>query len=241
MPTAVAYQAGATGTFQTLALSGSSASFTLPTGVTSYGFAYMCPVFAPNPPNIETAANESVIQATTSDTTSLSFACYSTGGNVGVRFDYSAIPGASSVELFTADHSVQIIGPAKGYSSVSGVPLGTSDVALVVESATRAIAIQIQRGVNVTSSTPTINFPPMTTANMLGTAPVTVQNIPPLASSGGFYTADIYNTYNTPGGLSIPLFTLFNQATQSGQSVQSTYPTVPASQAQPGDFYVLQG
>ena len=241
MPTAVAYQAGATGTFQTLTLSGSSTSFTLPSGVTSYGFAYMCPTFEPTPPFTYTSTDESVVQATTSDTTSLSFACYSSGGNVNVTFDYSAIPGASYVYLITAGESQQVIGPAKGYAGVSGVPLGTSDIALVVESATRAIAIQIQRGVNVTSSTPAINFPPMTTANMLGTAAVTLQNIPPLAASGGFYSADIYNSYNTPNGLSIPLFRLFDQSEESGHSVQSTYPTVPASQAQPGDFYVLQG
>ena len=241
MPTAVAYQAGATGTFQPLDLSGSSTSFTLPSGVTSYEFAYMCPVFDPTPPSTYTSADESVVQATTSDTTSLSFSCPSTGGNVSVTYDYSAIPGASLVYLITATSSEQVIGPPKGNASVSGVPIGTSDIALVVASATRAIAIQIQRGVNVTSSTPTIAFPPMTAANMLGTAPVTLQNIPPLASSGGFYTADIYNTYNTPSGLSIPLFRLFDQSEESGQSVQSTYPTVPASQAQPGDFYVLQG
>ncbi len=239
MPSAVAFQAGPTGTFQPLTLSGSSASFTLPSGVSSYGFAYMCPTFAPNPPNIETAADESIIQATASDTTSLSFACPSTGGNVSATFDYSAIPGATLAELIAVNHTAQIIGPANGYVALSGVPLGKTDIAFVVLGSTGALAIQIQRGVNVTSSTPTIAFPPMTTANMLGTAADTLQNIPPLASSGGFYTAGIYNTYNTAGGLSIPLSAPFSQS--SAQSQPSAYPTVPAGLAQPGDFYLLQG
>lgn len=43
MPSAVAYQAGTTGRFQKIALSGSSVSFTLPVGTSAYGFAYICP------------------------------------------------------------------------------------------------------------------------------------------------------------------------------------------------------
>lgn len=239
MPTAIAYQAGTTGSFQTLTLSGSTASFTLPSGTTSYGFAYMCPTYEPVPPFTETVAAESVVQANTSDTTSLTFACGSSGGNVNVTFDYSAIPGATTAELYTATSSEQIIGPAKGYGSVSGVPIGTSDVALVVMAGNGAIAVQIQRGVNVTASTPTIAFPPMTTADMLGSAPLTLQNIPSLATTGGFYFADIRGVYTTAGGLSIPLPTPFTQTAAS--SIQTTYPTVPATQAEPGDFYLLTG
>ncbi len=223
-PTAVAYQAGTTGTFQTLALSGKSVSFTLPSGTDAYGFAYTCPTFLDG----YLYSNTSVIQATTSDTTSLSLACPSQSGGINANFDASAIPGATSVLLYVGYYSDQTF-QTSGSVSLSGIPTGTFDVALVAWGANGALALQIQRGISISGYTPTLTFPPMTAADELGTAPINITNVPFAASSSGFST-----TYNTSGGLSIILPGSFNGLSQS------TYPTAPASQSQPGDFYLIQ-
>jgi len=223
MPSAVAYQAGTTAPFQELAGSGSSVSFTLPAGTTAYGFAYICPRFLA----VNSYSNESIIQATTTDVTSLSLACPSLSGNISATFDVSAIPGATQTLLCESYWASQMFGTS-GVQGVVGVPTGTFDVALVAIGANGALAIQIQRGVNVTGST-SIAFPPMTAADELGSAPVSIANVPSGASSSGFET-----TYNTAGGLSAILPAPFNGVPQS------TYPTVPSSQSQSGDFYLIE-
>lgn len=221
MPSAVAYQVGTTGRFQKLALSGSSVSFTLPVGTSAYGFAYICPTF-------DTFSNESIIQATTTDTTSLSLSCPSLSGNISATFDVSAIPGATSTMLFEGYWSDQMFGTS-GVQGLLSVPTGKFDVALVAMGANNAaLGIQIQRGVNVTSST-SIAFPPMTAADELGSAPASITNVP----SGATY--DFETTYQTPGGLSAILPVSYNTGVP-----QTTYPTVPSSQSQSGDFYLIQ-
>jgi hypothetical protein len=223
MPSAVAYQAGTTGQFQKLALSGSSVSFTLPAGTSAYGFAYICPTFDA----VNAYSNESIIQAATTDTTSLSLACPSLSGNIRATFDVSAIPGATSTLLYEGYWSDQMYGTS-GVQVLVGVPTGTFDVALVAIGANGALAMQIQRGVNVTSST-SIAFPPMTAADELGSAPASISNVP----SGA--TADFDTTYQTSGGLSAILPVSYTSGVP-----QSTYPTVPSSQSQSGDFYLIQ-
>ncbi|MHB1673706.1 MAG: hypothetical protein ACYCSP_05595 [Acidobacteriaceae bacterium] len=225
MPSAVAYQSGTSGTFKALALSGSSSvSFTLPSGTTAYGFAYMCPTFNAG----SSFSNESIIQATTTDTTSLSLACPSLSGNVSATFDVSAIPGATSVVLYVNYWSEDLIlSQPTGSVGLFGIPTGTFDVALVAEGAKGALAIQILRGVSVTGST-NVAFPSMTAADELGSAPASITNVPS-GTTAGFET-----TYQTSGGLSVILPGPFNGAPQS------TYPTVPSSQSQSGDFYLIQ-
>jgi hypothetical protein len=92
-----------------------------------------------------------------------------------------------------------------------------------------ALGIQIQRGVNVTSST-SITFPPMTAADELGSAPASITNVP----SGA--TFDFETTYQTSGGLSAILPVSYTTGVP-----QTTYPTVPSSLSQSGDFYLIQG
>ncbi len=222
MPSAVAYQSGTNGTFKTLTLSGSSVSFTLPSGTSAYGFAYRCPTFvAVNP-----YSNESIIQATTADTTSLSLACPSLSGNVNATFDVSAIPGATSVLLYVNYWSDQYYATT-GSVGLLGIPTGTYDVALVADGANGTLGIQIQRGVNITGST-NIAFPPMTAADELGSAPVNITNLPSNATISGFEP-----TYQTSGGLSVILDGPFNGIPQT------TYRTVPSSQSHSGDFYLI--
>ncbi len=223
MPSGVAYQVG-TGKFQQLTVSGASASFTVPSGSSAYGFAYVCPTFAAG----NSYSNETIIQATTTDTTSLSMACPSLSGSVNATFDVSAIPGATSVLLYVNYWSAQYYATS-GSVGLSGIPTGTFDVALVADGANGTLAIQIQRGVTITGSAATIAFPPMTAADELGSAPASITNVP----SGT--TAGFEPIYNTSGGLSVILDGPFNGVPQS------TYRTVPSSQSQPGDFYVLQG
>ena len=225
MPSAVAYQAGTTGQFQSLALNGYSVSFTLPVETSAYGFAYICPAFAAGS---FTFSNESIIQATTTDTTSLSFACPSLSGNIRATFDVSAIPGATQTMFYEGYWADQMFGTS-GAQFLYGVPTGKLDVALVaMGDDNAALGIQIQRGVNVTSST-SIAFPPMTAADELGSAPATITNVP----SGA--TGDFDTTYQTSGGLSALLPVSYTTGVP-----QSTYPTVPSSQSQLGDFYLIQ-
>ena len=222
MPSAVAYQVGTTGRFQTLALSGSSVSFTLPEGTSAYGFAYICPTFVA----VNAFSNESIIQATTTDTTSLSLSCPSLSGNISATFDVSAIPGATKTRLCEGYWSDEMSGTS-GVQGLLGVPTGKFDVALVAVSANNtALGIQIQRGVNVGSTS--IAFPPMTAADELGSAPASITNVPPGATAG-FNT-----TYQTSGGLSAILPVSYTTGVP-----QTTYPTVPSSQSQSGDFYLI--
>jgi len=224
MPSAVAYQVGTSGQFQELALSGSSVSFTLPTGTSAYGFAYICPTFVAG----NAYSNESIIQATTADTTALSLACPSLSGNISATFDVSAIPGATQTLLCESYWASQMFGTS-GVQYLLGVPTGKFDVALVAMGANNAaLGVQIQRGVNVTSAT-SIAFPPMTAADELGSAPASITNVP----SGA--TAGFETTYQTSGGLSAILPVSYTTGLP-----QSTYPTVPSSQSQSGDFYLIQ-
>lgn len=225
MPSAVAYSAGITGQFQKLMLSGSSVSFTLPAGTSAYGFAYICPTFNA----VNGYSNQSIIEATTTDTTSLSLACPDLSGSISATFDVSAIPGATQTMLFEGYWSSQMFATS-GVQGLPHVPVGKFDVALVAMAADNtALGIQIQRGVNVNSYTP-IAFPPMTAADELGSAPVKVTNVP----SGATY--DFETTYQTPGGLSALLPVSYATGVP-----QTTYPTVPSSQSQSGDFYIIQG
>ncbi len=224
MPSAVAYQSGTTGTFKALALSRSSVSFTLPAGTSAYGFAYICPTFVA----VNSFSNESIIQATTTDTTSLSLACPSLSGNISATFDVSAISGATQTMLFEGYWSDQMFGTS-GVQVLLGVPTGTFDVALVAMGANNAaLGIQILRGISITSST-SIAFPPMTAADELGSAPASITNVP----SGASY--DFETTYQTSGGLSAILPVSYTTGVP-----QTTYPTVPSSQSQSGDFYLIQ-
>jgi len=226
LPSAVAYQVGTTGTFQTLPLTGPTVSFTLPPETDAYGFAYICPTFLDG----YYYSNTSIIQATTADTTSLSVACPSQSGFVNATFDASAIPGTTSVILTAGEYSTQAY-QASGAAGLAGIPGGTADVALEALGANGVLALQIQRGVNL-SVTPTtvIAFPPLTPADDLGTsAPVTLTGVPTSAFFSGFAA-----TYNTANGLSLVLPNALNGIPQT------TYPTVPASQSQSGDFYLIQ-
>lgn len=226
MPTAVAYQIGTTGKFQTLALSGSRASFTLPAGTSAYGFAYVCPMYMAR----NSDANESTLQATTADTTSLSLACPSLSGSVNATYDASAIPGVTSILFYAGASSLIQASHIVGNVGLSGVPPGKADVALVAEGANGALAVQIMRGVNVTDSgTPTtVVFPPMTPADEVGSASAGITNVP----TGT--TANLFATYNTTHGLSI------NVPGPTNVAPPSTYWTVPSSQSQSGDFYLIQ-
>lgn len=224
MPSAVAYQAGATGVFQEFSLSGYTFSFTLPAETSAYGFAYICPTFVAG----NAYTNESIIQATTTDTTSLSLACPSLSGNISATFDVSAISGVTSTMLCESYWSNQMFGTS-GVQGLLGVPTGKFDVALVAIGANNAaLGIQIQRGVNVTGST-SIAFPPMTAADELGSAPASITNLPSGATAGWD------TTYQTSGGLSAILPVSYTTGLP-----QSTYPTVPSSQSQSGDFYLIQ-
>jgi hypothetical protein len=225
-PSAVAYQVGTNGTFQTLPLTAQSVSFTLPSGTDAYGFAYVCPTFL----DAYYYSNTSVLQATTADTTSLSVACPSQTGFVSATYNASAIPGATSVIMTALDYSTQT-SQTSGSAGLASIPGGTSDVALEALGVNGVLAVQIQRGVSL-SGTPstTIAFPPMTAADDLGTsAPVNLTGVPSSATLSGFAT-----TYNTSNGLSIVLPNALNGVPQT------TYPTVPATQSQPGDFYLIQ-
>ena len=223
LPQAVAYQVGMTGTFQTIGLSDSTATFTLPSGTDAYGVAYICPTFLDG----YYFSNTSIIQATTADTTSLALSCPSLLGAVNATYDVSAIPGVLSVDLYAGYLSTETNGTT-GSVEVSGIPTGTVDVALVARGSNGPIGVQIQRGVTVASLNNTnITFPPMTTADEVGTsAPVSVTGVPSGATTSGFATK-----YNTAGGLSID----FNSLSPS------SHPTVPSSQSHAGDYYLIEG
>ena len=138
-PSAAAMQIGG-GAWTNLAMSGSSGTFNLPAGATTYGAAIVCNGFT-----------EYIVLLTVSDTRSPSIACPAPGTSVAaVAYDVSAIPGAQKANVYIGS-AASFQNTATGTANFTTAPAGTQDVAVVGFGAagTDADAVKIQRGVSV--------------------------------------------------------------------------------------------
>jgi hypothetical protein len=205
------------GAWTTLAFSGSSATFTVPTATSTYAVALLCPVSSGE-------VDETIYETSASDTVSpTSGACSATPtlATTNVTYNVSAVGGLN--ELISIGGYG---GSATGASSSANItgPTGTQDIVLAARGGPPGIplGVQFKRGVNITGAP--VTFSPMTTSDATGSATVVVNGVP----SG--YTDSFLVDYFTAGGTSTLLST-------SGGS--TTYATVAAADTQSGDSYLI--
>ncbi|MGC2473558.1 MAG: hypothetical protein WA485_04435 [Candidatus Sulfotelmatobacter sp.] len=220
-PAAVATQADG-GSWSALALSGATATFTVPSATSNYAVAVLCPAST-----ISATQTETIFEANAGDTTAPSVFCPpSSGINMTVSFDLTAVGGTQAYLSVGDDLSGYWPGPASG-ANVQNVVPGTQDVGVAAygpnQTTTPPVGVQIQRNVNVTGAP--LTLPAMTAADQAGNAPITLSGVP----SG--FTTQITAYYNTPGGATILI---------NGTNVPS-YGIVAAADTASGDYYSVQG
>ena len=209
------------GSWSALTMSGSTATFNVPSTSASYAVAVLCP--APIPSGIQI---EAVFEALASDTTSPTLYCPpTTSVTMTVNFDLSAVPGAVDAAVAVGtDISAYWPGPTSA-ANVQNVVTGTQDIGVVAYGSTPTTApygVQIQRGVDVTGAP--ITVPAMSTSDETGSATIMVNGIP----TG--YSNSVSAYYVTAGGATIPI---------NGNSVPN-YALIAAGDTQSGDFYSVQ-
>lgn len=225
VPSAVAVQVGTGASWQSATPNGTALTIKVPASATTYGLAYVCPqqsngAFANN--------QEFIIQATTTDATSLNAPCpTSTPASGGVAsisgtFDVSAIPGAIDFETFVGGPTNgPMNGPTGMYSGAANA--GVFDVVSLAysDAGSTVVGGSILRSQTITNGL-VLNIPPFTTANE-GTRE-TIALPAPQNSYIPFATV----TYITAGGTRAPL---------ANPSVMTSYGALPQSVQQPGDYY----
>ena len=209
------------GSWSALTMSGSTATFNVPSPSAEYAVAVMCP--APTAGGVQI---EAVIEALASDTTSPTIYCPPANAvTMTVNFDVSAVPGAVDAAVAVGtDISAYWTGPTSA-ANVQNVVTGTQDIGVAAYGPTPTTApygVQIQRGVDVTGAP--ITVPAMSTSDETGSATITVNGIP----SG--YSNQISAYYVTASGATIPI---------NGINVPN-YALIAAGDTQSGDFYSVQ-
>lgn len=211
------------GSWSTLSLAGSKATFTVPGPTSNYAVAVLCPISAAFPPN----QVQAIFEASASDTTSPAVYCPPTSLlTVTFNFNLSAIPSAQQAAIAVGtDLSPYLPGPTSS-ASLQNVAAGTEDIGVAAYGTTAntpPLGLQIQRGVNITGSP--ITIPPMNTSDQTGSESIAVTNIP----SG--YTNYVIASYVTAGGTTIPI---------NGMQVPTSYATIASGDSAQGDFYSVQ-
>src|SRR5215472_3416237 len=189
-PLAVATQTG-TSPF-TLMTPGNQVTFPVVPGNTKYAIAYICP-----PVSASGIASETVIQATTQDTTAFTASCLGPPGTgMATGSVTSAIAGTANIKLFGSQGFSGNVTGAAGSFSIN-MPTGTNDVAAVaLDSSNNVQGVHLVRpqtvpGAILPGSSIIISSP----ADATTTADLTVNNVPtgfgnPPEASVDFITAN---------------------------------------------------
>jgi len=218
-PVAAAVQING-GTWTSLTLSGSTASFSVSSTTTPYAVAVFCPL-----PSSNTRV-ETIFEATAADTTTVTSGCPTvTSVPLTVNYNVSAIPGAQEAEVSVGDTISAYWSGANSAANISAVSAGVQDIGVAAYGPspnTAATGVQIQRGINVTGAP--ITVPPMSLTDQTGSAPIAVNSVP----AGYANTINAY--YVTAGGASIPI---------NGNNVPN-YALVAAGDTIAGDYYLVQ-
>jgi hypothetical protein len=227
-PLAVATQTG-TGAF-TLTTPTSQVKFPVAPGNTKYAIAYVCPPVSA----LGTITSETVIQATTQDTTSFTANCFgppSSGTATGSAT--SAITGTTDIKILGNHGLGGNVGSASGSFSVS-MPAGTNDVAAVaIDGSNTVLAVKLVRSQTVPGalnggSSIIVSSP----ADATTTANLTVTNVP----AAGFVTPpEASAEFITANGTTLLL---------TNSSVSSTNPqpynALPTAATVSTDFYLYE-
>ncbi len=210
-PSVAAVQSG-TGTWTKIAMTGSTATFTVPAGTARYGVAIVC------------GKSELIEMLTVTDSLNPSITCGGAGGtSQSLGFDASGINNATNADLYVGSAFQEETIP-KGTGDVRSAPAGTQDVSLIAyDNNGDPLAVKIERGVNITGG-------PMpaivdTNADLTGKATLTMS-----APPSGF-TATVNDWYQTAGGADLEL---------QDQAAMTWFPTLAAADAQNGDVYHIE-
>lgn len=220
-PTAAGSQVDG-GSWTSLALSGSTATFTVPKPTSNYAVAVLCPVSPSSNPN----QSEVVIEANVGDIASPTIYCPpETTVTMTVNYDLTAVAGAQEAAIAIGRDVSPITSGANGLATLSNVVAGTQDVGVVAYGAaptSAPLGIEILRGLNVSGST--LSVPPMSTSDEALAATIGVSGV----STG--YTSFLFAQYVTAGGAIIPV---------NGNGAAS-YGLIASGNAASGDFYSVQ-
>lgn len=227
-PATIAYQTGTSGKWTAVTPSGSSVSFTLPTGVTSYSLAFDCPMNNFSGQTYRSGPAEVVIEATTAD----SPATYCVPGAAGpsatvnatVFVETSSFP---NTDTYSVSQRIPASNLSSGFGGTAGAdgvgsPLwysGQSDLLAEVYNPTTftPVAARIVRNVTFTPNE-TVTLDPMSlTGDAITTQP---------ANTGGQWGI----AWVTAEG---EMWTFY------GGNKPPNVPVIPAASVQPGDYYEI--
>lgn len=228
-PAAVAASIG-TGAFTAEALNGGTATLSLPSGITNYAIAFICPAEG-NPPSFQ---SETVFEANTADGTSLNLACLAPSIQTGTltgSLDATAISGVQQLEVISQNgESFTMAGIAGDETTGFNVSaLAGNDRILVLAYANPNLGPVAAK--NFASQTVpgalndgnVVTFGP---ADQTIAEPIAYNNVP-----SGFSAPNTFVGMDLGGTTEIAL--------ASGDTSQ--YTVLPASASQTGDVYILSG
>jgi hypothetical protein len=173
---------------------------------------------------------ENVIEATTSDATSFTAACYGapSGSTVNGSVDASAIAGATQVAVRGLDAYGTLVSANSGSFSTQ-LPNGMNDIAAsALDASSNVLAVKIVRNQSVPGAINGENPITFAASDATSAQMISIANI----SSGGNPSPEVSASYETSNGTS---FILGN-----GQGPSISYRVVPASEAAAGDWYAYE-
>lgn len=221
-PLQAAVQLGG-GRWTSLAVSGGTATFQVPSSTAPYAVAVLCPTTVDTMPLVQL---ETILELSAADTVSPTLLCRATATvPLDVSYDVSALPAALEAAVSVGSTGLAAFGTGvSGTSHFAGVAPGVQDigVAAYADPATGpAVGVEIIRGVNVTGAP--IIVPPMPASDAAGSAPITVTGLP------GGYTDALSAFFVTSGGTSVGI---------DGNG-QASYALLPATATAAGDYYAV--
>jgi hypothetical protein len=238
-PTAVAAKIGS-GAFIAQTIDSGAVTLSLPSGTTNFAVAFVCPAIAvmSGGAQIGQTAQESVIEASTLDGTSLTEACGATPQSVQTgaltgSVDASAIPAASFISV-----NAQSGASGASYSSTTPVanftlnaPAGSDRVeVLAFNSVSQSGEFSLVAAKNfggqavpgtLNGGSPVVLGP----ADEATEAPITYTNVP-----SGFAAPSAIVVYETEGGGAVLI----------AAAATNQYPILPPGAVQNGDSYALE-
>lgn len=218
-PVAIATQVG-TGGF-TSATPSNQLTFAVPSGTTKYAVAFLCP-----PAGSPTFNAETVVEASTQDSTSLTESCFAPPPGTGTATGNasSAIAGTTGLEVLGNGGSAFFSNPA---SFSVPMAVGANDVAVIAEGGSGMVGIKIVRAQTVPGVVGGSGIVLTSPADATTTQSVTMTNVP-----AGFNPPNALVNYHTANGT---LFSLVSSGPPP--SNPQPYAVVPGASSQSGDFY----
>jgi hypothetical protein len=172
---------------------------------------------------------EFIVQATTSDATSLTAPCPTATvapapANITGTFDVTAVPGATGFMAYNGYSQMGGTGGVLGTYSGAGVA-GTGDIVALALGGRDVAGASILRNQTITNNV-VINIPPLSASDAATTQPVTLPSV-----LSGFTAPTMTVTFVTAGG---------THAVVSDPMFMNSYGTIPAAETIAGDYYDMK-